>query len=252
MIETKPLPLEVTQLQKMKILGLIPARGGSKGIPGKNIKPLHGKPLLQYIFEAAKASRLLSRVILSSDDPQIIKVAEELGLEIPFSRPEKFSRDDTPSLEVVKHALEFFAANNELFDAVCLLQATTPFRRQGLLDEAIEKFVSGKFDSLLSVREVPVEYNPHWIFEERGNQLKIATGEEKIISRRQDLPKAYHRDGAIYLTKTEVILGQNSLYGSKIGFIDTTGDPYVNIDNPQDWKEAERLVESGKWRISRK
>ena len=230
----------------MKILGLIPARGGSKGIPGKNIKPLRGKPLLQYTVEAADASRLLSRVILSSDDPEIIKVAEDLGLEVPFSRPEEFSRDDTPSLEVVKHTVEFFAAKNEDFDAVCLLQPTTPFRRSGLIDEAIEKFVSGKFDSLLTVREVPVEYNPHWTFEEKKGRLKISTGEEKIISRRQDLPKAYHRDGAIYLTRTEVIINQNSLYGKKIGFIDTTGDPYVNIDTLEDWEEAERLVDSGK------
>ena len=232
----------------MKIFGFIPARGGSKGIPGKNIKSLHGKPLLQYTFEAAKASRLLSRVILSSDDPEIIKSAEDLGLEVPFWRPEEFSRDDTPSLEVVKHALEFFAAKNEVFDAVCLLQPTTPFRRPGLIDEAIEKFVSVKFDSLLTVREVPVEYNPHWTFEEKKGRLKISTGEEKIISRRQHLPKAYHRDGAIYLTRTEVIVNQNSLYGKKTGFIDTTGDPYVNIDSPEDWEEAERLVESGKWR----
>ena len=232
----------------MKILGLIPARGGSKGIPGKNIKKLHGSPLLQYTFEAAKASRLLSRVILSSDDSEIKKVAEELGLEVPFTRPKEFSQDDSGSLKVVKHALEFFAAKNENFDAVCLLQPTTPFRRHGLIDEAIEEFVSGKFDSVLSVREVPLEYNPHWTFEEKKGRLKIATGEDKILSRRQDLPKAYHRDGAIYLTRTEVIIKQNSLYGKKIGFIDTTGDPYVNIDTLEDWEEAERLVESGKWK----
>lgn len=226
----------------MKILGLIPARGGSKGIPGKNIKSLGGKPLLQYTFEAAKESKLLAGVILSSDNPEIITVAEKLGLEVPFIRPLDLAADDTSSLEVLNHALNYFAQKGEKFDAVCLLQPTTPFRRKGLIDDAIQKFSSGNFDSLVSVREVPAEFNPHWVFEEKEGQLKIATGETEIIIRRQELPKAYHRDGAIYITKTQVLLEQNSLYGKNIGFIDTTGDPYVNIDTLQDWEKAERIL----------
>lgn len=226
----------------MKILGLIPARGGSKGIPGKNIKPLGGKPLLQHTFEAAGNSRLLSKVILSSDEEEIIAAAEKIGLEVPFRRPDELAGDSTSSLEVIQHAARFYFEKGEKFDAVCLLQPTSPFRRDGLIDEAIEKFISGKFDSLVSVREVPADYNPHWVFEPENGSLKIATGETEIISRRQDLPKAYHRDGAIYITKTEALIDQNSLYGKKIGYIDTTGDPYVNIDTPEDWKEAERII----------
>jgi CMP-N-acetylneuraminic acid synthetase len=226
----------------MKILGLIPARGGSKGIPGKNIKNLGGKPLLQYTFESAKNSKLLSKVILSSDDPKIITIAEKAGLEVPFLRPGKLALDETSSLAVIQHALNYYAEKGENFDAVCLLQPTTPFRRPGLIDEAIGKFIARNFDSLLSVREVPAEFNPHWIFEEKEGLLNLATGEEEIIPRRQELPKAYHRDGSIYLTKSEVVLKQNSLYGNKIGFIDTTGDPYVNIDTPEDWEKAEKLL----------
>ncbi|WP_423818446.1 acylneuraminate cytidylyltransferase family protein [Salinimicrobium sp. TIG7-5_MAKvit] len=226
----------------MKILGLIPARGGSKGIPGKNIKSLGGKPLLQYALESAKNSELLSKVILSSDDPKIIAVAEEIGLEVPFRRPTALAADDTPTLNVVKHALNYFAQKGQNFDAVCLLQVTSPFRRNGLIDAAIEQFSKGKFDSLISVREVPAKFNPHWIFEQNNGQLAIATGEKEIISRRQDLPKVYHRDGAIYITKTEVLQKQNSLYGNKIGFIDTTGDPHVNIDTPADWEKAGKLL----------
>jgi N-acylneuraminate cytidylyltransferase len=226
----------------MKILGIIPARGGSKGIPGKNIKLLGGKPLLEYTVEAAKASKLLSRVILSSDDKEIIAVAEQLGLEVPFIRPSNLAQDNTPSIEVVKQALKFFEENGEKFDAVCLLQVTTPFREHELIDRAIGKFIKGNFDSLISVREVPAEYNPHWVFEEKEGKLKISTGENEIISRRQELPKAFHRDGAIYITRTSEILENNSLYGNKIGFIDTTGSPYVNIDEPADWKLAEGLL----------
>ncbi|MGM1056404.1 MAG: cytidylyltransferase domain-containing protein [Bacteroidota bacterium] len=226
----------------MKILGLIPARGGSKGIPGKNIKLLAGKPLLEYTFESAKASALLSRVILSTDDPEIIRTAEKIGLEVPFIRPKKLAEDTTTSLEVIKHALEELKINGEEYDAVCLLQPTTPFRETGLIDSAIKKFTEGNFDSLISVREVPADFNPHWVFEEKDGKLQIATGEQEIIPRRQDLPKAYHRDGAIYITKTSILTDQNSLYGKNIGFINTTGSPYVNIDIPKDWEEAEQLI----------
>ena len=226
----------------MKILGLIPARGGSKGIPGKNIKLLGEKTLLEYTVEAAKASKLLSRVILSSDDKEIIAVAEHLDLEVPFIRPSNLALDNTPSIEVVKQALKFFEEKGEKFDAVCLLQVTTPFRKHELIDRAIGKFIKGNFDSLISVREVPAEYNPHWIFEEKEGILKISTGENEIISRRQELPKAYHRDGAIYITRTSEILQNNSLYGKNIGFIDTTGSPFVNIDEPADWELAKELL----------
>ena len=144
----------------------------------------------------------------------------------------------------MKHALSFFAKENIHFDAVCILQPTTPFRREGLIDDAIKKFESGNYDSLISVREVPHEFNPHWIFEEEDGKLKIATGEKQIISRRQELPKAYHRDGAIYLTKTEVILKQNSLYGDKIGYIENSASDYVNLDTQADWEKAEEILKS--------
>lgn len=228
----------------MKILGFIPARGGSKGIPGKNIKSLGGKSLLSYTAESAKASNLITRVILSSDDPGIITIAKEQGIEVPFKRPQELAGDTTTSLAVIQHALEFFKKRGEEYDAVCLLQPTTPFRSAGLIDQAIKKFTDGNFDSLLSVRVVPAEFNPHWTFEQKDGKLEIATGEKTIISRRQDLPKAYHRDGAIYITKTTVLLEQNSLYGNYIGYIDTSGSPYVNIDDPEDWEEAERLLKS--------
>jgi len=230
----------------LKILGIIPARGGSKGLKRKNILPLGEKPLLQYTWESAKNSKLLTKVILSSEDQEIIEVAKGLGLEVPFKRPEHLAQDATTSLEVLKHALQYFKEKGESFDAVCLLQPTTPFRESELIDKAIQKFISHSLDSLVSVREVPHEYNPHWIFEEMEGRLSIATGEKEIISRRQELPKAYFRDGAVYLTKISIILDQNSIYGRNIGFIDTTGSPYVNIDTPSDWEKAESILNTMK------
>ncbi|MUP44160.1 acylneuraminate cytidylyltransferase family protein [Gramella sp. BOM4] len=225
----------------MKILGLITARGGSKGIPGKNIKILNGKALISYSIEAGKKAVRFDKMVLSSDDEAIMEIAKQEGVEVPFKRPADLAKDDTPSIEVLRHALEYFERKEEIYDAVCLLQPTTPFRRENLIDEAIRTFEKGNFDSVISVREIPADYNPHWAFEEKNGALRIATGEKTPITRRQELPKAYHRDGAIYVTKREVILS-GSLLGEKIGFVDTSGDPYVNIDTPADWERAENML----------
>lgn len=227
----------------MKVLGLIPARGGSKGIPGKNIKPLQGKPLLAYTFDSAKQSQLLTRTILSSDDQEIIKVANQIGLEVPFIRPAMLATDKSPTLPVIQHALKFLKEQGQEFDAVCLLQTTYPFRAPGFIDKAIQRMMETQADAVVSVLPVPHEYNPHWVFEEtHGGLLRIATGEKEILSRRQDLPAAYHRDGAIYLTKSETILDHNSLYGEKLSFIESDFSRYVNLDTLQDWQKAENLV----------
>ncbi|WP_026944764.1 acylneuraminate cytidylyltransferase family protein [Algoriphagus marincola] len=227
----------------MKILGLIPARGGSKGIPGKNIKLLNGKPLLAYTFESAQKSSLLSKTILSSDDAEIIQTAQELGLEVPFVRPADLADDKSPTLPVIQHALRFFLEKGENFDAVCLLQTTYPFRASGLIDKAIEKFIQMDADALISVLPVPHEFNPHWVFEpDNSGLLNISTGEKKIISRRQDLPPAYIRDGAIYLTKAKTLLEEGSLYGDSLTYFETDPSNYVNLDTFQDWQKAEELV----------
>lgn len=228
----------------MKILGIIPARGGSKGVPGKNIKLLGGKPLLQFTSEVALNCKLLDKVVLSSDDAEIIAVANKIGIETPFVRPSELANDNAPTLGVIQHCLQFFASQNVFFDAVCLLQVTSPFRTVAFLNEAIQKFIEKGTDSLVSVQKVPHEYNPHWVFEPDGNgQLKIATGDENLITRRQELPDAFHRDGSIYLTKTNVILEQQSLYGNSISYIESPKEFYVNIDTLQDWEKAEAVCE---------
>lgn len=227
----------------MRVLAIIPARGGSKGIPGKNIKVLGNKPLIAYTIEAAQQATGLSRVILSSDDEAIISLSKSLGLEVPFVRPAALATDEVGSLEVVQHALRFFIENNEFFDAVCLLQPTTPFRTKDEIDRAIETFCNGQYDALVSVRKVPKTFNPHWVFEaDNAGLLHIATGEKEIIKRRQDLPQAYYRDGSIYITKSEVILQQNSLYGNRLGYIVSDNQTYVNLDTMDDWEQAEKLL----------
>lgn len=229
----------------MKILAIIPARGGSKGVPGKNIKLLNGKPLLGYTSEIAIQSKHLREVIISTEDEQIIAVAKSLGLHVPFVRPMALAQDSTPTIDVIIHALEWYKNQNIFFDAVCLLQVTSPFRTVSFLDKAIEKFIESDCDSLVSVQRVPHEYNPHWTFEiNTEGHLKIATGESEIIPRRQELPAAYHRDGSIYITKTEVLLKEHSLYGKSIAFIESDPKFYVNIDTLQDWEKAEAMIQN--------
>jgi CMP-N,N'-diacetyllegionaminic acid synthase len=229
----------------MRILGIIPARGGSKGVPGKNIKLLNGKPLLQYTAEIALESKCLTDLILSSDDDQIITVAKSLGIQAPFIRPSALAEDQIPTIDVIIHTLQWYESKAIFFDAVCLLQVTSPFRTVEFLNKAIEKFIASGCDSLVSVQKVPHEYNPHWTFEvnPEGN-LKIATGEDQIISRRQELPIAYHRDGSIYIMKTEVLLHQYSLYGKSTAFIESPPEFYVNIDTLADWKKAELMIKN--------
>ena len=226
----------------MRILAIIPARGGSKGVPNKNIKLLGGKPLLQYTSDIALQSKILDKVVLSSDSDMIIQIAMNLGVEAPFKRPDSLAEDTTPTLPVIQHVLHFYENKGEFFDAVCLLQVTSPFRTVSFLDEAISTFINCKTDSLISVQSVPDEYNPHWTFEENEDgYLSIATGESQIIPRRQELPRAYHRDGSIYLTKTSVIK-QNSLYGSSIAYIKSPKESAINIDTLEDWERAEKYI----------
>lgn len=227
----------------MKILGIIPARGGSKGVPGKNVKLLGSNPLLSFTATATKESKLLAKTILSSDDNEIINIAKENQIEVPFIRPDELANDTATSISVVQHAVAYMESIGEYFDAVCLLQPTSPFREKGFIDAAIQKFISEEADALVSVLPVPHEFNPHWIFEPNDSGfLKISTGENTIISRRQDLPKSYFRDGSVYITKIEIIK-KGSFYGEKLSFLESNPDFYVNIDTLKDWEIAEHKLQ---------
>ncbi len=229
----------------MKILAIIPARGGSKGVPGKNIKLLGGKPLIAYTIQAAQKATLLTQTILSSESDEIIQVAKDYGLVVPFKRPAYLATDESPTILTLIHALEYFSSIGIEFDAICLLQVTNPFRTSEFIDKAIEKFINSKADSLIAVLKVPHEFNPHWAFEKNGDEnLVISTGESDIISRRQELPNAYYRDGSIYITKTEVILNQKSLYGKSIAYIEADELRHVNIDTIEDWEKAEKMLKN--------
>ncbi|MBL8172211.1 MAG: acylneuraminate cytidylyltransferase family protein [Acidobacteria bacterium] len=229
----------------MRVLGLIPARGGSKGVPGKNIKLLAGKPLLAYTAAAALAAQHLSRVVLSTDDEQIAAVGRACGIEVPFLRPAELAQDHSPTLPVVQHALRTLEAAGEQFDAVCLLQPTNPLRRAVDIDACITLFEREQADSVVTVLPVPAEYNPHWVyFRAADGSLRLSTGESTPIPRRQALPPAFHREGSVYVTRRDVILEENSLYGQRVLGVELDPTRSVNIDTPDDWAHAEALLQT--------
>ncbi len=227
----------------MRILGLIPARGGSKGIPRKNIKLLAGKPLIQYTIDVALQVKQLTKVMVSTDDPEIAEISKSLGAEVPGLRPQELATDESPTVDTVAYTLKLYQDRGEPFDAVCLLQPTCPDRNNKTLKEAIKKFTNSSADSLISVSKVPDHYNPYWVFLPNKDQeyLSLATGGHDIIPRRQDLPIAFYRNGCIYLTRSKVILKQKSLYGKKIGYYNMP-DKLINLDNLEDWIMAESMI----------
>jgi len=230
----------------MRILGLIPARGGSKGIPRKNIKLLHDKELIRYSIETAMNCDLLDEIMVSTEDKEIAEISKAAGANIPYLRPLELASDKSPTIDTVIHVLNYYEKRKDSFDAVCLLQPTVPFRNVSDLNLAIEKFILTKADSLISVKEVPHIYNPYWVYEEdkKTGFLKLAKSGGPIIPRRQDLPKAYHSDGSIYLTKKEIILKEKSLYGKKIIHHIMENSPNINIDTMEDWEAAENYAQS--------
>lgn len=229
----------------MNVLGLIPARGGSKGVPRKNIKPLAGKPLLNYTAQAALASKHLTRVILSTEDDEIAAVGRACGVEVPFLRPAELAQDTTPTLPVVQHALQFLEEQGSHFDAVCLLQPTNPLRRAADIDGCIELLEREQADTVFTVLAVPAEHNPHWVYFRNGDgSLRLSTGEASPIPRRQDLPPAYHREGSVYVTRQDVVMVNHSLYGARVLGYEIERRRSVNIDTVSDWARAEALLQS--------
>src|SRR5262245_50975682 len=235
----------------MRVLGLIPARGGSKGVPRKNLKLLCGQPLLFYTARAALASHKLSRVILSTEDPEIAAVGRECGLEVPFLRPAELARDSTPTLPVAQHAMRWMEDSGDRFDALCLLQPTNPLRRTQDIDACIELLENTNSDAVATVLQVPHEYNPHWVyFRAEDGSLRLSTGEAIPIARRQELPPAYHREGSVYVVKRNVLLEDNSFYGAKFIGYEIQRERSVNIDSLTDWELAETLLMKG-WTTGR-
>ncbi len=202
-------------IEKKRTLALVTARGGSKGVPHKNTKFLGGKPLIAWTIEAAKKSSRLDRVIVSTDDKQIVEVSKEYGAEVPFIRPKELAQDDSPHIDVVIHAIGWVAKNEKWIpDFIMLLQPTSPFRSSEDIDAAINIGIEKDADTVISVSEV--SEHPYFIrrITEMGNLVDFIDKPKGYLPR-QILPKAYMENGAIYFAKTEVLRAQRKWYTSK-------------------------------------
>ncbi len=229
----------------MRVLAVVPARGGSKGVPDKNIRPLAGKPLLAYTAEQALRSRKLSRVLLSTDDPRIAKVGKAYGLEVPFSRPAELATDTAGSLPVVLHALQWVEEEEDrVYDAVMMLQPTTPFRRVTDIDKAIDLLEKTGADSVISVTEVGAFHPARMKYLEGDRLIDPPFCEAYENQPRQELPPMYIRSGDIYLTRRATLLNK-SFKGSDCRALFIDASRAVNIDTLRDFVYAEFLIEKG-------
>jgi CMP-N,N'-diacetyllegionaminic acid synthase len=230
-------------LVSSSVLGVVVARGGSKGIPRKNIASLAGKPLLAYTAAAALQSKRLSRLVLSTEDDEIAEVGRGLGLEVPFMRPRVLAQDDTPAIAVLEHVVRELESQGQRIDAVFTLQPTNPLRRPADIDGAIELLDRTGADSVISFVEVGDNHPARMKFiDPEGRVTDPPFGESVEGQRRQDLPKLYLREGSVYLTRRDVLIDGHSLKGNDCRAWMIPKDRACNIDEPLDWLLADVLV----------
>lgn len=224
------------------LVALIPARAGSKGIPGKNTRLLGGKPLIAHAIECAIRTRLFAHVLLSTDSADIAAVGRAFGAETPFLRPIELAADDTPMLAVMQHAVREMTAAGIEPEILALLQPTAPFRRDADLVQAVELFRrSPEVDSIVSVEKIPDHFSPHYAMKVEDGYLVAFSPAGAQVTRRQDATPAYSRNGQFYLTRLKTLVESGSIYGRQsLPFITT--HKAVNLDTMDDWQEAERLV----------
>jgi N-acylneuraminate cytidylyltransferase len=225
----------------MTILGLIPARGGSKTIVDKNLRPLAGKSLVQRAWETGTDSGVCTRLVVSTDSPRIADHARAFGADVPFLRPENIAGDTAPMIAVALHALEQLGH----YDAVLLLQPPSPLRTAAQLQQAVALLENDETaTAVCSVAPMPLDQCPHYLMKIENGHLTHFLPEAKHITRRQDVRRAYFRDGGIFLTRTEVLKNEASFYGDRCLPLEVPFDDAINIDEPRDWELAEARLSS--------
>lgn len=236
-------------VERREVLAIIPARGGSKSIPRKNIRNFAGYPLIAYSIAAGKAAKNVTRLLVSTDDEEIASIAKDYGAEIPFLRPTELSQDDTPDLPVFQHALAWLEENEGYHpDILVQLRPTSPLRRTIHIDHAVQRLL--EHPEADSVRTVCVPFqNPYkmWRIGEDGFLHTLLTFDmpEPYNLPRQALPDVYWQTGYVDAAWTDTIQGKNSMTGDNILPLIIGAEEWIDIDSPDDWRRAERLLEDG-------
>lgn len=221
-------------------VAIVPARGGSKGIPRKNLVQLCGRTLLDYTAQAALASQFLNRVVLSTDDEEIAETGRSLGLEVPFIRPAPLAGDGTPMIAVLRHAVDQLGISNEV-DGVVLLQPTSPMRTAAHIDAAMNIHIRTQAATVVSVTEVPHHHNPVSLMIMRRDRL-FPFMEGPLITQRQDKPEVYARNGPAVLVVRPEVIRDGLLYGDPtVGYVMSREDS-IDIDDEFDRSLAECLL----------
>lgn len=223
----------------LSVLAIVPARGGSKGVPRKNIRPLAGMPLIGWTIRAARASRYIDRLVLSSEDEEIIRVGRELGCDVPFCRPRELAQDDTPGIDPVLHAIGCLPG----YDIVVLLQPTSPLRVAADIDACVERMIDSDAPACVSVREVAD--HPFWCYEpdDAGKLRSFVTLPEGSFSRRQDLPRAVTTNGAVYVARTQWLVCRRDFMSEQTVGVTMPVGRSLDIDTEADFATAQSHLE---------
>lgn len=227
------------------VLGLIVARGGSKGFPRKNVLPLAGKPLIVHTIEAARAAKRLDRTILSSDDAEIIAVARAAGCEVPFVRPAELAGDRSSTVDVALHALDSLErAEGWRADTLVMLPATAPLRQAIHIDEAVARLdADPALEAVVAVTEA--DYPPHWMLAIDGGRLRWLFPEGARADHRQELPAAYRPNGSIYAIRVPALRARRTFYPDATGPYVMARESSVNVDARLDLRLAELVLRGG-------
>jgi CMP-N,N'-diacetyllegionaminic acid synthase len=221
-----------------KIVAIIIARGGSKSIPRKNVLPLHGKPLIAWPIDLAKSVDAIDRVIVSTDDDEIAEIARQHGAEVPFKRPAELAEDETPTLPVLQHCIQYLEEKEKFFpDLVLLFYPTSPFLKKVRVEEAIEMLSTGECNSVVSVTE---DYKHYWV-NENGRPRRLYP--LRPVNRQYAVP-AYKEDGAIYFNRRDVIMNQKTLLDEQnCGLLVVRENEHIDIDEPEDFENAQVTIQ---------
>ncbi|UED75578.1 cytidylyltransferase domain-containing protein [Brevibacillus sp. DP1.3A] len=221
------------------VLAIIPARGGSKGVPRKNIRELAGKPLIAWTIEAAKKSKHIDRLVVSTDDEEIAEVARKWGCEVPFIRPSALAQDDTPGIDPILHAMELLPG----FDYIVLLQPTSPLRNTDDIDSCLEKCINEKANACVSV--TVTDKSPFWMYQlSEEAMLEPVIDSKQPVLRRQDAPDVYVLNGAVYVASANWLYGTRSFLQSEtIGFVMPKERSY-DLDTPLDFLIIETILKN--------
>jgi CMP-N,N'-diacetyllegionaminic acid synthase len=225
-----------------RVLGIVPARGGSKGVPGKNVRMLAGRPLIDYTARAARESSVLDRIILSTDSNEIAEAGRRSGLEVPFMRPASLAEDDTPMLPVVRHAIDTLSAGGWTPDVIVLLQPTSPLRRPSHVRDAVTMLRETKADSVVTVVELPRHLSPDYVMRIDDGVLRPFLPDGARLTRRQEARPAYSRDGTVYACWRATLDRWGTIYGERCQPLIVNAADSLSIDTPDDWAEAERRL----------